>query len=119
MSAFRKRLDQASQVIAGAVTAIANPVTLSLTLEDEAGEGPSFRDYRHWFFAVEFYSDSVGTTVVAPTAGTLTYTLKSPVLPGVWSGDVARAGPRRHPARSLFLERHDPVALVGSGFNDS
>ena len=37
--------------------------------------------YRHSFAAVEYYSDAGGATVVAPPAGTETYTLISPLLP--------------------------------------
>ena len=37
--------------------------------------------YRHFFAALEFYSDANGETVVIPTAGTATYGVVVPVSP--------------------------------------
>lgn len=37
--------------------------------------------YRHYFLAVEFYSDADGETKVDPTAGAITFKAKTPVLP--------------------------------------
>lgn len=37
--------------------------------------------YRHYFLAVEFYSDAGGTTKVDPSAGVITFKVKTPVLP--------------------------------------
>ena len=49
--------------------------------------------YRHSFAAVEFYSDANGTHVI-PTAGSVAYTLTSPLLPNrplIFSGSTIEA----------------------------
>ena len=39
------------------------------------------RGYTHWFAAVEFFQDVNGDNQAEPDSGTLTFTIKSPVLP--------------------------------------
>jgi len=71
----------------GTITALSgSAATLTVTIPDEAG-------YRrgHWFAAVEYYSDSAGATVVAPTAGTNTFTVKTPLLPNEFQAIAAAA----------------------------
>jgi len=58
------------------VTAISGATTITMsTTGDDKGRRT------HGFAAVEFYSDSGGTTVVEGTAGDLTFTLKTTLLP--------------------------------------
>ena len=61
----------------GTVTAVAADPTLTLTFD-----GADEERRTHCSIAVEFYSESTGTTVVAPTAGTLTYSWTEWTLPG-------------------------------------
>lgn len=62
----------AGKLFVGPIVALAaGAATLTVEMDDS---------YRHSFAAVEFYSDDAGTHVVT-TAGAITFTLTSPLLP--------------------------------------